>query len=188
MRRAVFLDRDGVLNEPLIRNGLPHPPQTLDEFRLYPEAAPACALLREAGFLLVVVTNQPDVGRGTQQIEIVEHMHALLRERIPLDHIELCTAADGHSPGWERRKPAPGMLLDAAQALGIDLGSSYMVGDRWRDIDCGKAAGCTTVFIDRRYAEALRQRPHHSVENLLDAARLILKLKQASSVPTVHST
>src|SRR5208282_5919326 len=111
MQRAVFLDRDGVLNEPLIRDGLPFPPQRIEEFRLYPEAAPACALLRQAGFLLVLATNQPDVGRGGLQLETVERMHALLLDKIPLDRIEMCTVPDDDSPGSQRRKPAPGMLL-----------------------------------------------------------------------------
>ena len=178
MSRAVFLDRDGVLNAPLIRDGLPYPPQTLEEFHIYPEAPEACALLREAGFLLVVATNQPDVGRGTQRLEVVEQMHALLTQTIPIDRIEICTAANDKSPGAERRKPAPGMLLDAARVLGLELARSYMIGDRWRDIDCGHAAGCTTIFIERPYDEKLRQRPHHYAADVLDAARLILSLEQ----------
>ena len=183
MARAVFLDRDGVLNAPVIRNGLPYPPQTLEEFHIYPEAPEACARLREAGFLLVVATNQPDVGRGTQRLEAIERMHALLTQMIPVDRIEICTAADDQSPGAERRKPAPGMLLDAARALDLELARSYMIGDRWRDIDCGHAAGCTTIFIERTYAEKLRQRPHHYAADLLDAARLILSLEQPQPVP-----
>jgi D-glycero-D-manno-heptose 1,7-bisphosphate phosphatase len=178
MSRAVFLDRDGVLNAPVIRDGLPYPPRTVDEFRVYPEATQACALLREAGFKLVVATNQPDVGRGTQTLEAVDAMHALLAKAVPLDRIEVCTAADDASPGAERRKPAPGMLLDAARALNIDLGRSYLIGDRWRDIDCGHAAGCTTIFIERHYDEKLRQRPHHYAFDVLEAARLILSLEQ----------
>jgi D-glycero-D-manno-heptose 1,7-bisphosphate phosphatase len=188
MHRAVFLDRDGVLNEPLIRDGLPYPPQTLDEFRLYPEAAPACALLRQAGFLLVLATNQPDVGRGTLQLETVQQMHALLLDKIPLDRIEMCTAADSNAPGSERRKPAPGMLLDAAKALQIDLSRSYMVGDRWRDIDCGHAAGCITILINHPYAEKLRQSPHHYADSILAAARLILALEQRDPVPFAASS
>jgi len=179
MSRAVFLDRDGVLNVPEIRDGLPYPPKTAADFRLYPEAAAACALLRDAGFLLVVVTNQPDVGRGTQSMDVIEQMHATLRKTITLDRIEVCPAAEDHSPGADRRKPAPGMVLDAARALGIDLAGSYLIGDRWRDIDCGHAAGCTTLFIDRGYAEELRLPPHHRAANLLEAARLILRLEQA---------
>jgi D-glycero-D-manno-heptose 1,7-bisphosphate phosphatase len=175
MAQAVFLDRDGVLNVALVRDGKPYPPQTPEEFQLYPEASEACTMLRNAGFLLVVATNQPDVGRGTQTLGSI----ALLHEKIPLDRIEICTAADSRSPGAERRKPRPGMLLDAAKALNIDLPRSYMIGDRWRDIDCGHAAGCTTVFIERGYSEALRQSPHHYAADVLEAAKLILSLEQA---------
>jgi D-glycero-D-manno-heptose 1,7-bisphosphate phosphatase len=177
MPRAVFLDRDGVLNVPEMRGGLPYPPQTVEGFWLYAEAAEACSLLREAGFLLVLVTNQPDVGRGTQTLEAVNRMHEVLLEQIPLDRIEVCTASDVTASDAFRRKPAPGMLLDAARALGIDLAASYMVGDRWRDVDSGHAAGCTTVFIERHHAEKLRCTPHHYVANVLEAARLILSLE-----------
>jgi D-glycero-D-manno-heptose 1,7-bisphosphate phosphatase len=179
MSRAVFLDRDGVLNVPQVREGRPYPPQTLGEFQLYPEAPRACELLREAGFLLVLVTNQPDVGRGTQRLEVVEQMHALLLRKIPLDRVEICTAPDSQSPGSERRKPRPGMLLDAAKALDIDLPLSYLIGDRWRDIDCGLAAGCITIFIERHYQEELRRAPHHYAPDVLEAARLILSLEQS---------
>jgi len=177
MKRAVFLDRDGVLNQPVVRSGKPYPPETLAEFKIYPEVPEACTLLRDAGFLLVVVTNQPDVGRGTQSIQVVEAMHAKLQQSIPLDRIEVCAAANGTAPEARRRKPAPGMVLDAATALEVDLARSYLVGDRWRDIDCGYAAGCTTIFIDRNYVEKLHLPPHHRVANLLEAAKLILSLE-----------
>ena len=185
MNRAVFLDRDGVLNLPIVRAGQPYPPQTLAEFQLYPEAPEACALLRRAGFLLVIVTNQPDIGRGTQSLQMLEAMHERLQQTIPVDRIEVCSAADDLAPGAHRRKPAPGMLLEAAAALDIDFTRSYLIGDRWRDIDCGRAAGCTTLFIDRGYAEQLRHPPHHRVSNLLEAAHLILTFTP-SSPPTQH--
>jgi len=181
MNRAVFLDRDGVLNLPVVKSGLPYPPQTLAEFQLYPEVPEACVLLREAGFLLVVVTNQPDVGRGTQSLQTVEAMHEKLRQSITLDRIEICAAANDTAPDARRRKPVPGMLTDASAALQIDLSRSYLVGDRWRDIDCGHAAGCTTILIERDYAEKLRQPPHHRVAHLLEAARLILSLENLTS-------
>jgi D-glycero-D-manno-heptose 1,7-bisphosphate phosphatase len=172
MNRAVFLDRDGVLNRPVVRDGKPYPPATLGDFELLPGVEEACALLKAAGFLLVVVTNQPDVARGTQSRAVVEEMHARLRQALPIDRIEVCYET-GHGQPSEFYKPAPGMLLRAAAELRIDLAASFMVGDRWRDIDCGHAAGCTTLFIDYGYAESLRQPPHHRVPDLLAAARLI---------------
>jgi len=183
MSRAVFLDRDGVLNAPVMRDGFPYPPRTIEEFQVYPEAPEACALLRKAGFLLVVVTNQPDVGRGTQSLETVERMHAILTQKVSIDHIEICTAANDQSPDAERRKPAPGMLFDAAKTLSLDLERSYMIGDRWRDIDCGHAAGCTTIFIERNYNEKLRRLPHHYAAGLLEAGRLILSLEKSQPAP-----
>ncbi len=172
--KAVFLDRDGVLNVPKVIERKPYPPDTLAEFTLYPEAVPACQRLKVAGFLLILVTNQPDVGRGTQSREVVEAMHGVLTAYIPLDRIEVCYAPDSTAPDARRRKPAPGMVLDAAEALGIDLSQSFLVGDRWRDIDCGFAAGVRTIFIDRDYDESLRQKPDFTCTSLDAAVEIIL--------------
>ena len=132
-------------------------------------------MLRAAGFLLVVVTNQPDVGRGALAAEVVQGMHARLRELLPIDRVEVCFDS-GQGARSEFRKPRPGMLLRAAAELGIDISRSFMVGDRWRDIDCGHAAGCVTVFIDHGYDEPLRRQPHWRARDLLEAARLVLSL------------
>jgi D-glycero-D-manno-heptose 1,7-bisphosphate phosphatase len=173
MVRAVFLDRDGVINRALVRDGKPYPPRCLEEFVILDGVHDACRELKARGFWLVVATNQPDVGRGTLAQEAVEQIHAEMCRKLPIDRVEVC-----YDPGGgvlsKCRKPAPGMLLHAANELGIDLGQSYMVGDRWRDVDCGAAAGCRTIFIDYKYAEDLRQQPDFRVNSLLEAARLIL--------------
>jgi D-glycero-D-manno-heptose 1,7-bisphosphate phosphatase len=174
MRRAVFLDRDGVINRAWQRDGQPYPSATLDEFELFPEVPEACRRLKEAGFLLIVATNQPDVGRGTLKQEAVEDIHAEMRRRLPLDRVEVCYHPGKGLSDCDCRKPKPGMLLRAARELGIDLAQSWMVGDRWRDVDCGHAAGCRTIFIDRGYAEELKQPPDFRAENLLAAAEIIL--------------
>ena len=174
---AVFLDRDGTLNVQMIREGKPYPPQTLEDFRLFPDVPAACAQLAAAGYMLIVATNQPDVGRGTQSQAVVEAMHAKLRALVPhIAHIEVCYAPGrADSPPDPRRKPEPGMLLDAARALGLDLGRSWMIGDRWRDIDCGRRAGVRTVFIDFGYAEELRAPPDFIVRSFAEAAAVILR-------------
>jgi D-glycero-D-manno-heptose 1,7-bisphosphate phosphatase len=175
--RAVFLDRDGVINRPLIRAAKPYPPATLDEFEILPGVNEACELLKKLGFLLVVATNQPDVGRGILAREAVETIHSWLLQALPIDRIMTCFhgGVEYRDP-CECRKPRPGMLLEAAEALSIDLAKSFMVGDRWRDIDCGFSAGCKTIFIDWGYEEALKQPPDYRVENLLEAAKLVGKL------------
>ncbi len=176
-RPAIFLDRDGTLNRQVIRDGRPYPPQTVADFELFPEVPAACARLAAAGYVLVVATNQPDVGRGTQSQAVVEAMHAQLRQRIPaIAHVEVCYAPglDKSAPPDRRRKPEPGMLLDAALLLDLDLPRSWMIGDRWRDIDCGKRAGVRTVFIDFGYAEELRTPPDFTVHSFAEAASVIL--------------
>lgn len=175
-RRAVFLDRDGVLNQPLVKDGRPFPPAQLSEFVLYPSVAEGCAELKEAGFLLIVVTNQPDVGRGTQTREAVEAMHAKLRAAVPsIDAIEVCFhAGAAHGEPCDCRKPRPGMLLGAAAAQAIDLRRSFLIGDRWRDVDCAHAAGCRAVFIDHGYDESLKEKPEFTVASFSEAVSAIL--------------
>jgi D-glycero-D-manno-heptose 1,7-bisphosphate phosphatase len=151
MRRAVFLDRDGVINRAIVRNGRPFPPATLSELQIAEDVPGALDRLRRAGFLLIVVTNQPDVARGTLSAEVLEGIHQRLREQLPIDHFRVCCHDDGD--GCECRKPSPGLLLDAAREHEIDLAASFMVGDRWRDIDAGRLAGCRTVFVDYGYDE-----------------------------------
>jgi D-glycero-D-manno-heptose 1,7-bisphosphate phosphatase len=157
----------------VVRDGKPYPPATVAEFELLPGVEEACARLKTAGWLLIVATNQPDVGRGTQRREEVEAMHAAMGARLPVDRVEVCYDP-GQGQSSEFRKPAPGMLLRAARELQIDLRQSWMVGDRWRDIDCGARAGCRTVFIDRGYAEELRQKPDFTVRSFAEAAGIIL--------------
>jgi len=174
--RAVFLDRDGVINRALVRDGNPYPPASLAEFEILPDVPEACVALKAAGFLLVVATNQPDVGRGTVPRSLIESQHAKMTTLLPLDRVEVCYhAGERHGQPCDCRKPRPGMLLRAARELGIDLGRSWMVGDRWRDIDCGHAAGCRTILIDYGYDEALKQAPDFRAANLPEAARIIIE-------------
>ena len=175
LKRAVFLDRDGVINAPKVVNGLPYPPASISEFILLPGVEEACRKLKAAGFLLVVATNQPDVGRGTLSQAVVEEIHAYLCRTLPIDRVEVCYDAGGGQPPSEFRKPRPGMLLRAARELNIALACSFMVGDRWRDIDCGHAAGCKTIFIDYGYNEPLRQQPDYRAKSLFEGAEIILR-------------
>lgn len=176
-RRAVFLDRDGVLNRPTIRDGKPYPPSGVAEFELYEDVAEGCVRLKASGFLLVVITNQPDVGRGTQGRETVEAMHREVRRAVTaIDRIEVCYHAGArYGQACECRKPKAGMILRATADLAIDLGASYVIGDRWRDIDCAHAAGCRAIFLDRSYSEPLSEPPDFTVTNFADAVDVILR-------------
>jgi D-glycero-D-manno-heptose 1,7-bisphosphate phosphatase len=176
-RRAVFLDRDGVLNKPVVRDGLPFPPNDVGEFEIYSEVSAGCAELKAAGFMLIVVTNQPDVGRGTQKRETVAAIHEHLRTLVPsIDAIEVCFHAGAkRGEPCDCRKPKPGMLLRAAAANGIDLPASFLIGDRWRDVDCAHAAGCRCVFIDHGYREPLRDKPEFTVTSFREAVATVLQ-------------
>jgi D-glycero-D-manno-heptose 1,7-bisphosphate phosphatase len=173
MKRGVFLDRDGVLNRSAVRQGRPIAPTSLEEFELLPGVIQATQALRDAGFCLVVLTNQPDVGAATLAREVVEEMHKRLRAWLPIDDIKVCYHQD--SDNCNCRKPKPGMLLTAAHEWAIDLKRSFMVGDRWRDISAGKSSGCTTIFIDYGYQELLPDPPDFVVGSLLEASRIIVQ-------------
>jgi D-glycero-D-manno-heptose 1,7-bisphosphate phosphatase len=177
-RRAVFLDRDGVLNAAIVRGGVPHPPGDEDEVEVLPGVEDACRRLRAAGFELVVVTNQPDIARGTQTPEAVQRINDALFAALPLDAVVVCPHDD--ADGCACRKPKPGMLVDAAKRRGIDLAASFMVGDRWRDVEAGVRAGCRTIFLDRGYDERPVQ-PDVSVSDLGEAAVWILETNERNS-------
>ena len=169
---AAFLDRDGVLNEVRLVNGVPHPPSSPSELRLLPHVAEACRTLDEAGIRLIVVTNQPDIARGTTTRSEVDSFNDELRHLLPLTDVMVCPHDDGDGCGC--RKPLPGMILDAALAHGLALDRSVMVGDRWRDVAAGQAAGVATVFVDHDYDERRPTGHDLTVQGLHEAIPFIL--------------
>ena len=171
-RRAVFLDRDGVINRTVVRDGKPYPPASVEELEVLPGVAAALHRLKAAGYLLIVVTNQPDVARGTQSRAMVEATHTRLATILPIDEFRACYHDDDDACAC--RKPKPGMILDAARAHSVDLHASVMVGDRWRDVEAGEQAGCATVFLDRGYAERKPEKPDAVFGSLPEAAEWIL--------------
>jgi transaldolase len=177
MTRAVFLDRDGVLNHAVLRDGKPHPPADEQAMTIVSGAADALLRLRQRDFRLIVVTNQPDVARGTQSRDAVEAMNAKLRAALPVDEIVVCFH-DGDA--CDCRKPKPGALLDAARRHGIDLSQSFLVGDRWRDIEAGQRAGVTCLFIDHGYDERQPEGELIRVDSIVEAAEAIVKMTRPS--------
>jgi D-glycero-D-manno-heptose 1,7-bisphosphate phosphatase len=170
--RAVFLDRDGVLNANLVRNNRPYAPRMLDQFSILPGVAEAVQQIKAAGFLTIVATNQPDVPDGITPRATVDAMHAELHRHMPLDDIKICFHNNAHRCSC--RKPLPGLLLEAAAERDIDLAASYMVGDRWRDVKAGQAAGCHTIFVDYGLAQEESVVPDAIVKSLPEAVAYIL--------------
>jgi D-glycero-D-manno-heptose 1,7-bisphosphate phosphatase len=150
-KRAVFFDRDGVLNEAEVVDGTPHPPASLERLRLARGAREAVRAVRDLGLESVIVTNQPDVARGTQSRAVVDAINADVASRLGIDALYACFHDSGDD--CPCRKPRPGLLYQAAADRGLILGGSYLVGDRQSDVACGRAAGCVTVFLDRGYGE-----------------------------------
>jgi D-glycero-D-manno-heptose 1,7-bisphosphate phosphatase len=171
---AVFLDRDGVINRVFVRAGVTHPPAHPGEFELLPGVTEAAARLRQAGFILVVVTNQPDAARGTQTRAGVEALNDRVRAALPVQDVLTCfhDTADGCTC----RKPKPGLLLEAARRWGLDLRRSFLVGDRWSDVAAAQAAGCWAVLVETPYSGRERCRPDRCVADLAAAADWIIRL------------
>lgn len=172
MLKAVFLDRDGVINKAPVIDGKPYPPRNLDELELLPGVDQAILQLRDRGYFCIVVTNQPDVARGKTSKETVESINQFLIQHLAIHEIISCYHDDHENCGC--RKPKPGSLLKAALKYNIDLNKSFMVGDRWRDIEAGQNAGCKTFFIDYQYNEKQPQNPTYKVTSLADAVNIIL--------------
>lgn len=167
--RVVFLDRDGVINRAYVRDGVSRPPARLEGLEILPGVPEALDRLRGAGYRLIVVTNQPDVARGVVARETVEAIHERLRTQLALDEIRVCYHDDADH--CVCRKPKPGLLRMGAP---VDFSASVMVGDRWRDIEAGRAAGCVTVLVSSSQSEPLLHDPDVRVSSLLEAAEWIV--------------
>lgn len=176
IKRAIFFDRDGVLNRAILRDGKPHPPASLAELQIDPAAAPGIALLHALRFITVIVTNQPDVARGKQRRETVEAINLQVRRSVGADAVYTCF--HDNADQCECRKPKPGLILQSAHDLQIDVLHSYLIGDRHGDIQAGISAGCATVFIDRRYPETPPATgARATVESLDEAIKYIISLE-----------
>ncbi|EAY56998.1 MAG: Histidinol-phosphate phosphatase [Leptospirillum rubarum] len=172
IKKAIFLDRDGVINRAIVRNGKPYPPEGPDDLEILPGVEDSLKRLKNVGYIIIVVSNQPDVARRKTSRDVVDKINTLLGNSLPIDQFRMCFHDDGD--GCRCRKPLPGMLVEAANELGIDLGRSIMVGDRWRDIEAGANAGCRTFFIDYGYDEKMPDRFDYSVQSLAEACEIIL--------------
>ena len=172
MRKAVFLDRDGVLNNTFVVDGIPKPPGNISEVQILDGVVFSIQLLKIYGYLPIVVTNQPDVARGDRKQSEIVSLNRYIGSLTGIDHFYTCFHDDLDK--CECRKPAPGLILQAAKELSVDLACSFMVGDRWRDVSAGQAAGCIVYFIDYSYGEVAPQMPFIKVSSLLEATKKII--------------
>jgi D,D-heptose 1,7-bisphosphate phosphatase len=196
MRRAIFLDRDGVINAMVYHSefGIIDSPSRPDEFRLLPNTARAVKLINDLGFLAIVISNQPGIAKGKYTVDLLEatteKMHLeLATERANLDDVYYClhhpdAQLDSYKKICECRKPQPGLLLQAAAEWDINLPESYFVGDGITDIVAGQRAGCRTFLVSSRKCyqcdELARQHvsPDYIGKDLFDAVNAIMRLKE----------
>lgn len=176
LKRAVFFDRDGVLNDAIVRDGKPYPPASVGELRIEPAAAQAIEMLRSLGFATIAITNQPDVARGTQDRQTVERINAEVQSATGIDAVYTCYHDDRDA--CDCRKPKPGLILRACREVGLDASGSYLIGDRMKDIEAARAARCSPVFIDRSYAETVEPAPGIVVRSFDQAIQAILQLER----------
>jgi len=172
--RAVFLDRDGIVNQAVVKNGKPFPPDSVKSFQWVPQILESCERLVRAGFRLIIITNQPDVAKKLTTKETVDEIHDKILSYLPIDDIFVCYHTDADHCSC--RKPLPGMIKDAAKKWSITLSESYMIGDRWRDIEAGFNAGCHTLFVDYDYDETLTEPPDKIVKSVSEAVDYILNI------------
>lgn len=176
-KKAIFLDRDGILNKVIIRRGKPSSPWNLKDFKLLSHIEKYLKTLNEIGFLNIVFTNQPDVKRGYLKIEDLEKMHQIIAEKLPIDEITFCPHDD--KDNCSCRKPKPGLIFEAAKKWSIDLKNSFVIGDNWKDVVAGKNAGCKTILIKRSYNKNLKDSYDFEAKNLKDAVKIIKKVEKA---------
>lgn len=172
MSRAVFLDRDGVINRAIVRHGKPFPPASIHELEILPGVNDALHSLSGLGFKLIVITNQPDVSRGTMAKATVDEINNHILQSLPI--LEIITCFHDSKDNCDCRKPKPGAILNAAHKHSIDLCSSFMIGDRWRDVEAGQRAGCKTIFIDYGYDEKQPESYDYVTTSLSEASKIIL--------------
>ena len=168
LKSAVFVDRDGVVNQAIVVDRLPYAPRKISELKLLDGVVVGVKILKDLGFELVVVTNQPDLASGLVTRQFIEEVHDRISSETDLHHFYVCAHDDKDQ--CVCRKPKVGLLRKAALELGLSLESSYLVGDRWKDVEAGQRAGCKCFFIDNKYAERRPQPPFTEVSSLLDAA------------------
>lgn len=169
-QRAVFLDRDGVLNAVVYREGRPASPRDPAQFMLEPAAPAAVQALQRAGLRTFVVSNQPDIARGRLEPAALAAMMDELVARVAVDDVRICPHDDADRCAC--RKPQPGLIRELAERWNVELARSYLVGDGWRDIAAGRAAGCRTVLLQQRYNEDVAA--DHAARDLSAAVEWIL--------------
>ena len=168
--KAIFFDRDGVINKPIVRNGRPYAPKLLKDFTIYSNVLNTMVNLKNKSYIIIVVTNQKDVGAGITSKNILDCMHKIMKNELPIDDIKVCTCTDN----CECYKPKPGMLIESKNKWFLDLANSFIIGDSWRDIGAGINAGCKTILIDREYNKSMPYKPDYRVLNLKEAELKIL--------------
>lgn len=170
--KAIFLDRDGVLNKSIVKFGKPYPPKSKEELSIPSGVKKGVSILKENGFRLIMITNQPDVSRGKISLKKVEEINQFLSKELKLDDVFCCPHDDKDM--CKCRKPKPGMIIEAVGKWKIDVSKSFLIGDRWKDIEAGKQTNLKTILLDYNYNEK-RTKPDYSCSEFMQAVKIIIE-------------
>ena len=173
VKAAVFIERDGVLNQVRVERQHPVSPLTLDDFRINQEAVLLLQKLKATGFLLIVTTNQPGLSRGYQSRRELDRMHDLLRATFALDDILLCPHDE--TDGCSCRRPKPGLLVEAGFKWRLSLDRCFVISDKWQDAEAGRAVGCTSLLLQSPWNGVAR--PDLVLPDLAAAVEKLLRLR-----------
>ena len=173
-KKAVFLDRDGIINQVVYHDDInkPSSPWKMEEFKLIDGIKKHLDELKKNGFLIFIISNQPDIKRGNVDKETAEKINKILYEKFPIDDIMVCPHDD--LDNCSCRKPKPGMIIELSKKWNVDIKKSFLIGDSWKDIGAGKNAGVKSILIDKSYNQEVES--EHRVENLKSAIELIKTL------------
>jgi D-glycero-D-manno-heptose 1,7-bisphosphate phosphatase len=174
--KAIFLDRDGVINHVLYHEGVnkPSSPWKFEEFQLYNGVEKPLEELRKMGFLLLIISNQPDISKGKIEEGMTEKVNKIIFEKLPIQDILICPHEDRHNCNC--RKPKPGMIIELSKKWNVDIGKSFLIGDRWKDIEAGENAGCTSILLDKPYNKDTKA--EYRTKDLQSAVELIKSISK----------
>jgi D-glycero-D-manno-heptose 1,7-bisphosphate phosphatase len=161
--KAIFFDRDGVLNKAIMKNNKPFSPKTLKQLEINPDANMIIKYAKKKKFLTFMITNQPDVARGENSKKNVDKINLFIKKKLNIDDIFCCYCSDNQC---KRRKPNPGMLIEAKKKWNISFKKSFLIGDRKKDIDAAKKVKIKSIFIDYNYDEKKPTKPNFVIYTL----------------------
>ena len=171
--KCLFLDRDGIINVPLVKKNKPFAPTEISQFRLYKNLNKTLNYIKKLNYLIIIITNQPELSKGNLNKKTLDQMHEIIYSTFPIDDIFVCKCQESSS--CKCYKPKPKMLYDAKIKHNIDLKKSYFVGDTYRDVYCASNAGCYSILLKKRYNYEMISKADYVIEKFGQIKKILKK-------------